>query len=154
MSAPIRHFLFCPDTAFPKTLQKRFVTASVPTATGNRIPPSTIEAKILFDADKLDVCGAIGIARTLLYKGIVGEPLYTLARDGSVLDGTTDTDPSFFQEYKYKLETIYDHFFTKEGARLAKTRQDAAARYYQDLLSEMRAVYENNAERLYAHIEQ
>lgn len=32
--------------------------------------PQSIEAKILFDADKLDVAGAIGIARTLIYKGI------------------------------------------------------------------------------------
>lgn len=35
----------------------------------NNTPQST-EAKILFDADKLDTTGAIGIARTLLYKGI------------------------------------------------------------------------------------
>ena len=41
-------------------------------------PPQSIEAKILFDADKLDVTGALGIARTLLYKGTVTEPLYLL----------------------------------------------------------------------------
>ena len=41
-------------------------------------PPVSIEAKILFDADKLDVAGAIGIARTLVYKGIVSEPLYSV----------------------------------------------------------------------------
>lgn len=119
-----------------------------------RNPPASIEAKILFDADKLDVCGAIGIARTILYKGIVGEPLYTLAPDNTVLDGASDTEPSFFQEYKYKLETVYDHFFTEEGARLAKLRRDAAAHYYQNLLSEMRAVYENSARLLDTHIEQ
>lgn len=147
-------FSFLSGHGFPENFTKTVCDCIRSHRYRKQNPPSTIEAKILFDADKLDVCGAIGIARTLLYKGIVGEPLYTLAPDGSVLDGTTDTDPSFFQEYKYKLETIYDHFFTKEGARLAKTRQDAAARYYQDLLSEMRAVYENNAERLYAHIEQ
>ena len=33
--------------------------------------PATIEAKILFDADKLDAAGALGIARTLLYQGTV-----------------------------------------------------------------------------------
>ena len=37
--------------------------------------PESIEAKILFDADKLDVTGALGISRTLLYKGRAGEPL-------------------------------------------------------------------------------
>ncbi|MDE7238454.1 MAG: HD domain-containing protein [Lachnospiraceae bacterium] len=117
-----------------------------------RNPPSSMEAKILFDADKLDVCGAIGIARTLLYKGIVGEPLYSLTPDRTLLDGTDDTEPSFFQEYKYKLESIYDHFFTERGAALGKERQDAAKNYYQNLLSEMRAVYEDNAAKLAAHI--
>lgn len=117
-----------------------------------RNPPSSIEAKILFDADKLDVCGAIGIARTLLYKGIVGEPLYSLTPDRTLLDGTNDTEPSFFQEYKYKLESIYDHFFTERGAALGKERQDAARNYYQNLLSEMRAVYEDNAAKLAAHL--
>lgn len=117
-----------------------------------RNPPSSIEAKILFDADKLDVCGAIGIARTLLYKGIVGEPLYSLTPDRTLLDGTNDTEPSFFQEYKYKLESIYDHFFTERGAALGKERQDAAKNYYQNLLSEMRAVYEDNAAKLATHL--
>ncbi len=117
-----------------------------------RNPPSSMEAKILFDADKLDVCGAIGIARTLLYKGIVGEPLYSLSPDRTLLDGTNDTEPSFFQEYKYKLESIYDHFFTERGAALGKQRQDAAKNYYQNLLSEMRAVYEDNAAKLAAHL--
>ena len=38
--------------------------------------PQTLEAKILFDADKLDVVGAIGIARTLMYRGTLTEPLH------------------------------------------------------------------------------
>lgn len=58
-------------------------------------PPESIEAKILFDADKLDVTGAVGIARTLLYKGKMGQPLYTLESDGSVSDGTEDEEESF-----------------------------------------------------------
>ena len=41
-------------------------------------PPVSIEAKILFDADKLDVTGTVGIARTIMYKAQVGEPLYTM----------------------------------------------------------------------------
>ena len=43
---------------------------------GNNIPES-IEAKILFDADKIDAAGFMGIARTLMYKGLKGQPLYT-----------------------------------------------------------------------------
>lgn len=41
-------------------------------------PPESLEAKILFDADKLDAAGAVGLARTLIYKGQVGEMLYAL----------------------------------------------------------------------------
>jgi len=37
--------------------------------------PETLEAKILFDSDKLDAVGCLGISRTLMYKGIVGNQL-------------------------------------------------------------------------------
>lgn len=66
-------------------------------------PPEAIEEKILFDADKIDATGTLGIARTLFYKGQLGEPLYSLNKEGQVSDGTQDSQPSFFQEYKFKL---------------------------------------------------
>lgn len=40
-------------------------------------PPESPEAKILFDADKLDVTGAMGVARTLVYQGTMAQPLYS-----------------------------------------------------------------------------
>lgn len=145
-------FTFLSEHGFSEAFTRRVCDCIRAHRYRKRNPPSSIEAKILFDADKLDVCGAIGIARTLLYKGIVGEPLYSLTPDRTLLDGTNDTEPSFFQEYKYKLESIYDHFFTKRGAALGKERQTAARNYYQNFLSEMRAVYEDNAAKLAAHI--
>lgn len=104
--------------------------------------PESIEAKILFDADKIDVTGAVGIARTLVYKGQVGEPLYSVSGEGDVLDGSQDEAPSFFQEYKYKLENIYTKFFTAKGAETAKSRQAAAAAFYDSMLQEVREPYE------------
>ena len=101
------------------------------------MPPQTMEAKILFDADKLDVTGAVGIARTLMYKGDMAEPLYRVLPDGSISDGTEDTQPSFFREYKFKLEKLYDRFFTEEGIRLARQRQNAAIAYYESLYREV-----------------
>ena len=49
--------------------------------------PKTLEAKILFDADKLDITGVLGIARSLVYEGEIGEPLYTIDESGRVQDG-------------------------------------------------------------------
>jgi len=110
--------------------------------------PQSIEAKILFDADKLDVTGAMGIARTLIYKGIVSEPLYNVGTDGMILDGTQDENPSFFQEYKYKLEKIYANFYTARGLEIAKERQIAAVRFYEELLREVKDTYQNGKEEL------
>ena len=116
-------------------------------------PPESIEAKILFDSDKLDVSGAIGIARTLFYRGQVGEPLYRLDLDGTVSDGAQDTEPSFFREYKFKLENLYDKFFTTRGKELAEGRRRAAVDFYNSLLSEVRSEYETGKELLERVIE-
>jgi uncharacterized protein len=40
--------------------------------------PRTLEAKILYDADKLDVVGAFGVARTIGYALQAGEPVFAV----------------------------------------------------------------------------
>lgn len=116
-------------------------------------PPQSVEAKILFDADKLDAAGAIGIARTLVYKGQTAEPLYSVDPDGSPLDGTNDTAPSFFREYQFKLKNIYDCFYTATGAMLAKERQAAAVCFYQAMRREILSSYEGGREALHQYLE-
>lgn len=111
-------------------------------------PPESIEAKILFDADKLDATGTMGIARTLVYKGTVSEPLYSLLPDGTVSTGEGDKEPSFFQEYKYKLEKVYNHFYTECGSKLAKERQQAAVDFYNNMYNEVNSSYKNGKEEL------
>lgn len=110
--------------------------------------PESLEAKILFDADKLDATGAMGIARTLIYKGTVSEPIYTLLPDGSVSSGENDSTPSFFQEYKYKLEKVYSNFYTEEAKKIAKERRDSAVTFYNSLYEEVKTAYENGADEL------
>lgn len=110
--------------------------------------PQSLEARILFDADKLDVAGAIGIARTLVYKGAVAEPLYSVTPDGEVLNGEKDLAPSFFQEYKYKLEKLYSNFYTKRASEIAKERQQSAVDFYNALYREVSAPYQNGRNEL------
>ncbi len=98
--------------------------------------PNSLEAKILFDADKIDATGTLGIARTLIYKGQVSQPLYTVDEEGNVLDGGAGEPPSFFHEYKFKLEKLYGIFYTARGWEIARKRRDAAAAFYNSLLAE------------------
>ncbi len=104
--------------------------------------PESLEARILFDADKLDVVGAMGIARTLVYNGTLSEPLYSLLPDGSVSTGEGDTQPSFCHEYKFKLEKLYDHFYTETAAQMANQRKKIAADFYECLYREASSAYE------------
>lgn len=110
--------------------------------------PESMEAKILFDADKLEAAGAIGIARTLIYKGIVSDPLYSLLPDGTISNGENDTEPSFFHEYKYKLEKIYSNFYTARGEELAKERESAAVEFYNHLFREVNSMNQSGRDEL------
>lgn len=106
----------------------------------DRIPIS-LEAKILFDADKLDVTGTIGIARTLFYKGTVGEPLYATDDTGNILYEGNDTGSSFLHEYHIKLKNLYDKFYTIRANEIAKERQAAAVSFYNCMLNELLFTY-------------
>lgn len=111
-------------------------------------PPQTIEEKILFDADKLDAAGAVGIARSLIYTGQMGEPLYSLNAEGLVSDGAGDTQPSFFREYKFKLEGLYTKFYTQKGRAMALERKQAAAEFYESVCREAQSAYEQGKKLL------
>ena len=105
-------------------------------------PPESIEAKILFDADKLDVCGTIGIARTLIYAGQIGAPLYVPdGKGGFLTERGGDDSSSFFQEYHYKLSRLYDVFYTDRARALAQQRRRAAEDFYTSLYSEVAQTY-------------
>ncbi len=118
----------------------------------NSTPEST-EAKILFDADKIDAAGTLGIARTLVYQGALAEPLYSLTSDGKVSDGANDEIPSFFQEYKYKLEKIYSRFYTTRGKEIAEERRKTAVSFYENMLNEVSSTYDKGIELLNKTIE-
>jgi hypothetical protein len=91
----------------------------------------------------IPACLLHDIARTIFYKGQLSEPLYTLREDGSVSDGSDDDAPSFFQEYKLKLENIYDRFYTDRAKEIAADRQKSATSFYNSMLSEVAVCYQN-----------
>jgi uncharacterized protein len=105
--------------------------------------PETIEAKILFDSDKLDAIGCLGIARTLMYKGHAKSKLYEL-RNGNICLGNDKTDDeTFFKEYNFKLRKLYDKFYTEEAQDLASKQKEHAQYFFDELLEQIKESYKS-----------
>ncbi len=83
--------------------------------------PQSLEAKILFDADKLDSIGAVGIGRAFLFAGEVGARLHN---PGINLRKTKPytRDDTAYREFMVKLCKIKSCLFTREGRRIARDR--------------------------------
>lgn len=99
--------------------------------------PKTIEAKIIFDADKLDVTGVIGIARTFLYQGYVNSPIYTVDKNRKIHIGNKEDPESFFREYNNKLKKIYDLFYTDKARKIAMVNKKHSEDFYNNLIDEI-----------------
>jgi len=103
--------------------------------------PETIEAKILFDSDKLDVIGCLGIARTLLYKGHVKGKIYT-TKDSKICYGESKYDEdSFLKEYNFKLKNLYNKFYTEEAKELANKQKEYTQYFYDKLVEQINSAY-------------
>jgi len=102
---------------------------------GNKTPQS-IEAKVLFDADKLDSIGAVGIGRAFLFAGEVGAKLHNKEVDINKTQPYTKEDTAY-REFQVKLRKIKDRMLTKEGAKLAKTRHEFMVMFFDRLNGEV-----------------
>jgi uncharacterized protein len=97
--------------------------------------PATKEAKILFDADKLDSIGAVGIGRAFLFAGEVGARLHNKDRDLSKTLPYTREDTAF-REFMVKLRWIKDRMHTAEGRRIAAERHKFMVDFFDRLNKE------------------
>jgi len=110
--------------------------------------PRTKEAKILFDADKLDVIGAIGIARCFMIAGQYGERLYSnVSIDEYVKDNLVDGKrngrikiisqhaPNI--EFETKFKHIPDTIHTAKAKQLAQRRLDYMEHFFERLRNDI-----------------
>ncbi|WP_298839602.1 HD domain-containing protein [Clostridium sp.] len=111
--------------------------------TGNE--PKTIEAKILFDSDKLDVIGASGIARTFMLAGQFGQRLTVNEPLDDYLNGNTVENGRIkdvskhtpFIEYEVKFKKIPDKLYTKKAKEIGKRRLEFMKEYFSRLTLEI-----------------
>ncbi|KUK66547.1 MAG: hypothetical protein XD85_0146 [Parcubacteria bacterium 34_609] len=109
----------------------------------NNYKPKTIEAKIIFDADKLDSIGAVGIARDFLFAGIYNAPLYT-GREKEILKNADNyaytRDDTALLEYYYKLSKIKDKIITKTAKKVARDRHNYMKEFFERFNKEIKGI--------------
>ncbi|MBS3769859.1 MAG: HD domain-containing protein [Bacteroidales bacterium] len=98
--------------------------------------PETPEAKVLFDADKLDSIGAVGIARAFLFAGEVGAMLHDKEVDPEKSLPYSEEDTAY-REYLVKLRYIKDQMLTRSGLELAKERHRFMTDFFERLNREV-----------------
>ena len=113
----------------------------------NNLSPKSFEAKILFDADKLDLIGAIGIARALMYRGENNEYLYHLtdifSYDDICIDNLLNNKMTFINFFNSSIKNVQNNLYTPEAKEIAAHRTKSAESYYNDLLEEIIEIHKN-----------
>jgi len=98
------------------------------------IKPETIEAKVIFDSDKLDSIGAIGIGRAFLFSGRLGSNCLYTGREKELVKNAGSygftKDDSALLEYYFKLKNIKNKIITKTAKKIAKERHDYMAGFF------------------------
>jgi len=112
------------------------------------VEPRTREAKILSDADKLDVLGAVGIARSFTIGGECGQKIYS---DTPIDEYTKENliggkpngrikNPSKHAsnlEFETKFKHIPDKLYTQKAREIAKRRLEYMKQFFERLKREI-----------------
>jgi len=115
-----------------------------------RIEPKTKEAKILFDADKLDVLGAIGVARSFMVAGQYAQKIYVdipieeylrsnvvgEKAEGRVKDISKHA-PNL--EFEVKFKHISERLYTQKAKEIAEERLQFMRNFFERLKMEIGA---------------
>ena len=107
------------DDAFRQHVAACIRTHRFRTRTGEA--PATIEAKVLFDADKLDSLGAIGLARAFHFAGKTGARVHNTPEEA--LSGNSyGREDSALREFLVKLQNVPGRLLTAAGRQIGTER--------------------------------
>ena len=99
---------------------------------GENQKPETVEQKIIFDADKLDSIGAVGIGRAIHFSGRIGSRLHN-NRDEAINSDAYSLEDSAYREYLVKLQYIPKRMLTPTGRALAEERAEFMHLFFKTL---------------------
>lgn len=96
--------------------------------------PESKEAKVLFDADKLDSIGAIGIARAYAWAGEKNIKLYS---DKNYLGTGYEQEHSPVTEFTFKLSKVKSRLYTETAKQIAESRHKFMEEFFNQLKREV-----------------
>jgi uncharacterized protein len=101
--------------------------------------PKTIEAKVLFDADKLDAIGATGAVRAIAYAVLANQDLYTNPTSQFIETGEKEAGEPHtpYHEFLFKLRNIKKRMLTQTGRRMAEGRHAYLEKFFEQLRAEL-----------------
>ena len=100
------------------------------------IPPASLEAKIVQDADRLDALGAIGVARCMQVSGALNRSLYST--DDPFCEKRTPDDARYSIDHFYKkLFLIAGSLNTVSARKEGKRREKAMRAFLEQLAREI-----------------
>lgn len=102
--------------------------------------PQTLEARIIFDADKLDSIGAVGIGRSFLFAGEVGAKLHNQKKTDISKTESYSIEDTAYREFSVKLKNVRERMLTAEGKRLAEGRDRFMLEFFERLNQEIEGV--------------
>jgi uncharacterized protein len=103
------------------------------------IQPRTLEARCLYDADKLDSMGAIGVARAYAFAGAHDSRLWTQPWADAPPDDSKPPGADYtpVHEFVYKLQRLLDTLHTPTAQALGRERHAFMVHFYDQLDAEM-----------------
>ena len=104
----------------------------------DEVAPRSLEAEIVFDADKLDSLGAVGLGRAFLFAGRVGARLHNTEEEA--LDSPAySREDTAYREYLVKLRRLPAAMLTPPGRAEGTRRLRFMRRFFERLEAEIRA---------------
>jgi uncharacterized protein len=100
-------------------------------------PPATPEARAVFDADKLDAMGAIGVARVFAHAGARDQPLW-VPLETARAQGEDAPEHTPAHEFAVKLSRLRDVLTTGAGRAIADERHRFMEAFFARLEAEVR----------------